>query len=150
MPRTLTDAERDEFLAESRPAVLSIAADDGRPPLTVPVWYAYHDGRFTFLTGTQGRPTRKTRLLARAKALSLCVQREEFPYRYVTAECSLVKTDRSPTVEEVVAIIGRYLPADAAQAMAEQEIGDTAGTFVVFTARPDRWITVDFAEEERD
>jgi nitroimidazol reductase NimA-like FMN-containing flavoprotein (pyridoxamine 5'-phosphate oxidase superfamily) len=64
--RPLSVEERERFLAEPRVAVLSVASDDDRPPLTVPVWYAYRPGgRITILTGTQGRRARKTRLLER-------------------------------------------------------------------------------------
>jgi nitroimidazol reductase NimA-like FMN-containing flavoprotein (pyridoxamine 5'-phosphate oxidase superfamily) len=39
MPRQLTERERQEFLAEPHIGVLSVASDDDRPPLTVPVRY---------------------------------------------------------------------------------------------------------------
>ncbi|MFB9903062.1 pyridoxamine 5'-phosphate oxidase family protein [Allokutzneria oryzae] len=150
MPRTLTEAERDQFLAEIHIGVLSVAADsDGRPPLTVPVWYAHRPGGdITFFTNTQGRKSRKTRLLRHAGRFSLCVQQPRFPYKYVTAECTLVRADRSPAVEEVLAITGRYLPPDAAREFAEAETSHPAGTFVLFTGRPDRWASADF--DQRD
>lgn len=39
MPRPMTEGERQAFLAEPRVGVPSVASDDDRPPLTVPVWY---------------------------------------------------------------------------------------------------------------
>ncbi|HEV2528071.1 MAG TPA: hypothetical protein VGT61_06480 [Thermomicrobiales bacterium] len=39
MPQHMTDDERDAFLMEPRIGVLSVAADDGRPPHTVPLFY---------------------------------------------------------------------------------------------------------------
>lgn len=147
MPRTLTATERETFLAEPRIGVLSVADNGDRPPLTVPVWYAYEPGGdLTFFTGTQGRTARKTRLLENAGKLSFCVQQAEFPYKYVTVECSLVKANRQPTAGEVFAITSRYLPEDAAQGFADAETGAPAGTFVLFSARPDRWLTADFSE----
>ena len=87
MPRQKTEHERQEFLADLHVAVLSVASDDGRPPLAVPVWYSYRPGgTISFFTGTQGRKARKTRLIQKAGVLSLSVQREEFPYKYVTVE----------------------------------------------------------------
>lgn len=145
--KALSPSERDAFLSEPHVGVLSVASDDGRPPLTVPVWYAYTDGVITFFTGTQGRKARKTRLIERAGVLSFCVQKTEFPYRYVTAECTVVAAERTPPVEKVVAVTSRYLPADAAQGFAEAETSNPTGTFVLFTARPDRWSSVDFADE---
>ncbi|GII86739.1 hypothetical protein Ssi03_47290 [Sphaerisporangium siamense] len=148
MARTLTPAERESFLAEPRIGVLSVAGDDDRPPLTVPVWYAYQPGgNITFFTGTQGRTARKTRLLERAGKLSFCVQRPEAPYKYVTVECTVVGADRKPTVADVVTITSRYLPEDVAHGFAEGEVGNPSGTFVLFTARPDRWLSFDFGAE---
>jgi hypothetical protein len=147
MPRTLTPAEREEFLAQPHVGVLSVQSDDDRPPLTVPVWYHYEPGGdLTFFTGTQGRQARKTRLLERAGKLSFCVQQAEFPYKYVTAEATVVKADRSPSFDQVHAVTGRYLPDDAARGFAEAEVASSAGTFVLFTARPDRWLSFDFAD----
>jgi hypothetical protein len=145
--RSLTEAERDEFLSRPHVAVLSVAADD-RPPLTVPVFYAYRDGRITFFTGTQGRTARKTRLLERAGAFSLNVQQPTYPYRYVTAECVVERADRAPSTADVHAVTSRYLPEADARAFAESETTDPSGTFVLFTGRPVRWLTNDFAEPE--
>ncbi|WP_028921254.1 pyridoxamine 5'-phosphate oxidase family protein [Pseudonocardia acaciae] len=151
MPRTLTATERERFLAEPHIGVLSVASDpdvDGdRAPLTVPVWYAYEPGGdITFFTGTQGRNARKTRLLERAGRFSFCVQQPTYPYKYVTAECAVVKADRAPRQEQVQAIVGRYLPEDAARGFAESETARPSGTFVLFTARPERWLSFDFGE----
>ncbi|MGC0423279.1 pyridoxamine 5'-phosphate oxidase family protein [Embleya sp. AB8] len=150
MARTLTAVEAESFLAETRVAVLSVATDGARPPLTVPVWYAYRPGgEVTFFTGTQGRTARKTRLLERARAFSLCVQQTDYPYKYVTVECTLLRADRSPTFEEVTTIAGRFLPEADAHAFAQAELADPTGTFTLFTARPDRWLSFDFAADDR-
>ncbi len=151
MPRTLTEREREEFLAEPRVAVLSVASDDGRPPLTVPVWYAYQPGGdVTFFTGTMGRKVRKTRLIRDAGVVSLCVQRPEFPYKYVTVEGRVIQTDRSPTADQVLAIVRRYLPEEMAQGFAAAELVNPAfeSQFVLFTVRPERWLSFDFGDEE--
>ncbi|RZQ63437.1 pyridoxamine 5'-phosphate oxidase family protein [Amycolatopsis suaedae] len=145
MSRTMTAAEREDFLAQPHIGVLSVASDGDRPPLTVPVWYAYQPGgNLTFFTGTQGRTARKTALLERAGRLSFCVQSPEPPYRYVTVEGTVVGADRSPSAEDVAAIAGRYLPEDVARGVAEEETGNASGTFVLFTVRPDRWLSADF------
>ncbi|WP_086828777.1 pyridoxamine 5'-phosphate oxidase family protein [Allokutzneria sp. NRRL B-24872] len=147
MPRQLTDSERADFLAQPHIAVLSVASNDGRPPLTVPVWYASRaDGELTFFTNTQGRTSRKTLLLHHAGQLSLCVQQPQFPYKYVTAECTVVRADRSPSFDEVFAITSRYLPEEAARQFAEAEAAHLAGVFVLFTAHPDRWLSADFSD----
>ena len=123
MPRPLTEQERQEFLAEPHIAVLSLASDDHRPPLTVPLWYGYRPGGdLTFFTGTQGRRARKTGLIQRAGVLSLCVQRGEFPYKYVTVEGTVVRTDRPPSAEQMLAIVRRYLPENQAQGFVKAEL----------------------------
>ena len=148
MPRALTADEREQFLAEPRIGVLSVTAEDGRPPLTVPVWHAYQPGGdLTFFTGTQGRTARKVKLLEKAGKVSFCVQKPDFPYRYATVEATIVKADRSPAVADVVAITSRYLPPDAARGFAESEVNRPDGTFVLFHARPDRWSSIEFGED---
>ncbi len=135
------DAVRDEFFGRPWVAVLSVAADDGRPPLTVPVFYAYEDGLITFFTGTEGRKARKTKLIARSGQVSVCVQQVEGAFRTVTAECTVVDADRAPASERVFAVVGRYLPEEQARAFAAAETDPPSGTFVLFTARPDRWLS---------
>jgi uncharacterized protein len=149
MPRRMTENERQEFLAEPRIGVLSVASDDGRPPLTVPIWYGYEPGgSVTFFTGTQGRRVRKTGLIRRADVLSLCVQREEFPYRYVTVEGTVIGEERPPSAERMLAVARRYLPEEAAQAFVEAELEHSQSELVLFEVRPDRWLTFDFTEDD--
>jgi nitroimidazol reductase NimA-like FMN-containing flavoprotein (pyridoxamine 5'-phosphate oxidase superfamily) len=146
MPRPLTERERQAFLAEPHIAVLSVASDDGRPPLAVPLWYGYEPGsNLTFFTGTQGRRARKTGLIEKAGVLSLTVQREEFPYRYVTVEGTVVGEERPPSAERALAVARRYLPEEAARGFVEAELGHPESEFVLFEVRPDRWLTFDFA-----
>lgn len=78
--------------------------------------------------------------------LSLTVQREEFPYKYVTVEGSVVGSHRPPSAEQMLAIAGRYLPEGAAQGFVEAELAQPGTGPVLFTVRPDRWLTFDFAE----
>jgi hypothetical protein len=120
MPRRMTEKERQEFLAEPRIGVLSVARGEDRPPHTTPVWYAYEPGGdLTFFTGTQGRNSRKAELVRKAGVLSLTVQREEFPYKYVTVEGSVIGLDSSPSAEQMLAIVGgtclRRLPRDSSR-----------------------------------
>ena len=51
MSLSMTKDEREAFLADLHVAVIGIA-DDGRGPLTVPVWYSYEPGgALRFITG---------------------------------------------------------------------------------------------------
>jgi nitroimidazol reductase NimA-like FMN-containing flavoprotein (pyridoxamine 5'-phosphate oxidase superfamily) len=143
----MSEQDAKAFLAEPHVGVLSVASDDGRPPLSVPIWYAYEvDGYLTIFTGTGGHPARKTRLIKKAGAISFTVQYPEWPYRYVTAECSLVKTEQPPSAEAVIAIVSRYMSAEEARAFAERELASGGETFTLFTFRPDRWLSVDYGK----
>src|SRR6059036_2430308 len=83
MSLAMTKAEREAFLAETRVAIISVA-DDGHGPLTVPVWYAYEPGGVVrFSTGGSSK---KAALIRKAGRLSLCVQTETPPYKYVSIE----------------------------------------------------------------
>ncbi len=148
MPRQMTERERQAFLAEPHVAVLSVAGGGDRPPHTTPVWYAYRPGGdVTFFTGTQGRKSRKAGLIQKAGVLSLTVQQEEFPYRYVTVEGTVVGEDRPPSAGQMLAVARRYMPEESAQGFVGAELGHPTPEFVLFTVRPDRWLTFDFADE---
>lgn len=147
MPRALTVQEREALLAEPHVAVMSLPSDDERPPLAFPVWYAHHGGdRITYYTHRTEPRSRKLRLIREGSVLSLCVQREESPYRYVTVEGTVVDENEAPTDEERLAIIGRYLAAEDARAYLDNEIESGVG-IVIFTIRADRWAGLDFDEE---
>jgi nitroimidazol reductase NimA-like FMN-containing flavoprotein (pyridoxamine 5'-phosphate oxidase superfamily) len=141
-------AEREAFLAEPRVAVLSVASDDDRPPLTVPIFYHYEPGgAVTFFTGNIPGIPRKTRLLQRAGVLSLCVQQDEFPYKYVTVEGTLVSVDQPPAAEQLLTIFRRYMPEPQAQGYAGSLLADPGPGLAVFTVRPDRWLTFDVSKQ---
>jgi uncharacterized protein len=141
----MNEQERQAFLAEPHIGVLSVASGGDRPPLSVPVWYHYEPGgNITLFTGTQGRKARKTALIEAAGVVSFCVQREAFPYKYVTIEGTVIRADRPPAAERVLAIVRRYLPEEQAQGFAAAELARPSDTFVLFTIRPDRWVGFDF------
>ncbi|KAB7760983.1 pyridoxamine 5'-phosphate oxidase family protein [Mycolicibacterium mucogenicum] len=142
MPRKLTEAEREQFLADKHVAVLSVAAEDGRPPSSVPIWYDYtSDGLIRINTGAGSR---KAKLIERAGVVSLVVQREEPPYQYVIVEGSVVDTatPAPDNAREEIAI--RYLGEEAGREFARSMAGVAT---VLFTVRPDRWLTADFSDE---
>ncbi len=146
MPRPMSDEERDAFLAEPHVAVLAISREE-RPPHTSPVWYHHQPGgNITFFTGIQGRKSRKTELIDHAGVISLCVQQETFPYKYVAIEGTIVQSDRSPTTEQALAIAGRYLPEAQAQGFVAAELDHPTGEFVLYSIRPDHWHSLDFSD----
>ena len=146
MPGAMTDTERDAFLAEPHVAVLAIPRGN-RPPHVTPVWYHHEPGgNVTFFTGTQGRKSRKADLIEQAGVVSLCVQQETFPYKYVTIEGAVAKGDRAPTSEQVLAIVRRYLPEEQAQGFVAAELDRPTGEFILYSVRPDHWHSLDFSD----
>jgi nitroimidazol reductase NimA-like FMN-containing flavoprotein (pyridoxamine 5'-phosphate oxidase superfamily) len=147
MPGPLTTDEREQFLAAPQVAVVSVAADGDRPPLAVPIFYHYAPGGdLSFFTGTQGRRARKTGLIRRAGVVTMSVQKHDPPWKFVTVECRVVGDDQPPKHEQMLRIVERYLPPDAARAMVDGELAHPESQLVVFTLRPTRWITFDFAD----
>lgn len=141
--RAFTESERDDFLRDKRVAVLSIAADKGRPPASVPIWYDYTaDGHILISTGASAR---KARLIEKAGVVTLVVQREELPYQYVVVEGTVVETTNPAPRDVREAIAIRYLGEDGGRAFVEG-MGDAPS--VLFTVRPDRWISADFSDDE--
>ena len=148
MPRPLTEEEQQQYLAEPHIAVLSVASDGVRPPLITPVWYNYEPGgMITFYTNTQGRITRKTRLIERSGVLSILVQHDAMPYKYVTVEGTVVKVDRPPQPDQMLAIARRYLPEEHAQGYVRGELAVAKNEAVLYTIRPDRWMSLDFSQD---
>lgn len=136
--KAFTESERQEFLAGKHVAVLSVAAD-GRPPASVPIWYDYTPGGdIRIMTGASSR---KTRLIERAGAVTLVVQREEPPYQYVVVEGSIVETTNPAPhdVQEAIAI--RYLGEEGGRAFIRSMEGVEE---VMYTIRPVRWLSADF------
>lgn len=144
----MTKDEREAFLAAPHVGVISIASDNGRLPLTVPIWYAYEPGGIiTCFTGTMNRKARKTRLIRNAGVLTFLVQREEFPYKYVTVEGTVIKIDQPPTADQMLLIARRYLPEGEAQGFVANELRQPGPGLVLFNIRPDRWLTADFSSD---
>jgi PPOX class probable F420-dependent enzyme len=137
----MTLAEREAFLAETHVAVISVA-DGGRGPLTVPIWYGYEPGDVVrFVTsGT----SRKLRLMRQAGRISLCVQTETAPYKYVSIEGPV--TIGTPEFErDVRQLAVRYLGEQLGEWYLQKTAGERDGTVLV-TITPERWLTVDYTK----
>jgi PPOX class probable F420-dependent enzyme len=141
--RAFSEQERQNFLADTHVAVLSVAADNGRPPASVPIWYDYTPGGYIQLS--TGASSRKARLIEQAGVVTLVVQREEPPYEYVVVEGTVVGTTNPapPDVSEAVAV--RYLGEEGGRAFAESM---RHVTNVLLTIRPDRWITATYSDDD--
>jgi PPOX class probable F420-dependent enzyme len=137
-----TEQQRQEFLAAKHVAVLSVAAKDGRPPASVPMWYDYEPGGNIRIN--TGAGSRKARLVEQAGVVTVVVQREEPPYQYVVVEGTVVETVAPAPVDVKEEIAIRYLGDEGGRAFV-QGMSDVES--VLFVVRPDRWITADFSDE---
>jgi hypothetical protein len=143
VPKVLTAVERERFLTEKHVGVLSVATGDRRPPASVPIWYDYTPGGNIRIN--TGASRRKAKLIERAGVVTLVVQREEQPYQYVVVEGTVVDTTTPTPLEVRKAIAIRYLGEDAGREFV-RSLGDYDS--VLFTIRPDRWLTADFSVDE--
>jgi PPOX class probable F420-dependent enzyme len=137
---SMSKQEREDFLAALHVGVLAVERADG-PPLVVPVWYRYTvGGAVEFNTASSSQ---KAQLLERSGQASLCAQREEYPYAYVTVEgpIEIEATDRATRVD----IATRYLGTTSAT---EYVDGSPDGDDIVVRLRPTRWRTTDFSKED--
>ncbi len=137
-----SETERERFLEAKHVAVLSVAATDGRPPASVPIWYDYTPGGDIRIS--TGAGSRKAKLIERAGAVTVVVQREEPPYQYVAVEGTVVDTTEPTPLDVRERIAIRYLGDEGGRAFVE---GMKDQNSVLFTIRPDRWITADFSGE---
>jgi nitroimidazol reductase NimA-like FMN-containing flavoprotein (pyridoxamine 5'-phosphate oxidase superfamily) len=139
----MTEQEREEFLAEVHVGVLSVAGAEGRPPTSVPTFYAYQPGgEITMFTGTQRRAPKRIDLIKEAGVVTFVVQREEMPPAYVTVEAELTEVSR-PTPDQMLTIARRYMPEEHAQGYVQTELGDPENIVTLFTFRPTRWFSSD-------
>jgi nitroimidazol reductase NimA-like FMN-containing flavoprotein (pyridoxamine 5'-phosphate oxidase superfamily) len=139
----MTEQEREEFLAEVHVGVLSVAGAEGRPPTSVPTFYAYQPGgEITMFTGTQRRAPKRIDLIKEAGVVTFVVQREEMPPAYVTVEAELTEVGR-PTPDQMLTIARRYMPEEHAQGYVQTELGDPENIVTLFTFRPTRWFSSD-------
>jgi uncharacterized protein len=138
--KAFTETERQEFLAAKHVGVLSVAAD-GRPPASVPMWYDYTPGGNIRIN--TGAGARKSKLIEQAGAVTLVVQNEEPPYQYVVVEGTVVDTTTPTPAEVREAIAIRYLGEEGGRAFVRSMDGQSS---VLFTVRPDRWLSADFSD----
>jgi len=140
MSLAMSRAEREAFLAATHVGIVSIT-EEGRGPLTIPVWYRYEPGgELRFATGDTSR---KARLLQRAGRASLCVQTETPPYLYVSVEgpTTIGKVDFERDTREMAL---RYLGPRMGEAYLAATYPNGGTSEVLVRLRPERWWSADF------
>jgi nitroimidazol reductase NimA-like FMN-containing flavoprotein (pyridoxamine 5'-phosphate oxidase superfamily) len=138
---SMSQAEREQFLAGLHVGVLSVAAGDGAGPLTIPVWYAYEPGGLVSVS--TDRSTRKAVAIGAAGRFSLCAQDEQPPYKYVTVEGPAAV--EPATLDERRALARRYLGLADGDAFIATEAGDGADAIMI-RMTPEHWLAADFSK----
>src|SRR6266545_319782 len=123
MSLAMTPAEREAFLAEVHVAVVTVADDDGRGPLAIPLWYDYQPGGEIILV-TDGN-SRKAQLIRKAGP--------------VTA------IEDTVTVEQRWELARRYLGHEGADGYIEAT-RDVTDRMCAVHIRPEHWLTRDYTK----
>jgi hypothetical protein len=146
MSTIMTSEERQAFLAAVHVGIVS-ASQDGRGPLTVPVWYSYEPGGNVQIVTE--RHSRKAKLLELGTRISLCVQDESPPYRYASVEGPIVRIDSSDVERNERPLARRYLGREAGDHyVASAMEGRADDAMIVVEMRPERWLSADYSKED--
>jgi nitroimidazol reductase NimA-like FMN-containing flavoprotein (pyridoxamine 5'-phosphate oxidase superfamily) len=146
MSTKMSDKERQEFLAGLHVGVLSLE-QAGRGPLTVPVWYAYQPG--SEVQVITERTSRKGKLVAEGRRISLCVQDERPPYKYVSVEGPIIRIERADVERHQRPLAHRYLGRKGGDRYIESATGSSADdTAILIHMRPERWLSADYSKED--
>jgi len=142
MTYAMSRAEREQFLAKPHVGVVSVV--EKGVPLTLPIWYGYELGGPVIVI--TGRESRKVRAVEVARWLSLCVQHEEWPYKYVTASGpAAISGPATHASQRAMAV--RYLGEEGADRyMAWITASGEADEQVTIEMTPQTWLTVDYAK----
>ena len=143
MSLAMTKQERETFLADLHVGIISIP-EEGRGPLTVPIWYSYEPGGE--LRVVTGRTSRKAQLLQHAGRFSVCVQTETWPYKYVSVEGPITAIEAVALERDLRPLAHRYLGVEAGDSFVEQTREGQAENILI-RMRPERWLTADYAKE---
>lgn len=79
---SLTQSEIDELLSEPHIAIVSTTGPTGKPH-AMPIWYAWHEGKVWFHTGSDSK---KMRNLRKNDRVSIVVDTKVAPYKAVVIE----------------------------------------------------------------
>ena len=145
MTAKMTRKEREAFLADVHIGVLAIP-DGDRGPLTMPIWYEYEPGGDLWMT--TAKRSRKGKLLTPGGRISLCVQKEEPPCKYVSLEGPIVAIEAADTDHDTRHPAHRYMGVkrgdDYITAMRDFMEGVVP---ILVRMRPERWLTWDDSKD---
>ena len=142
MSTAMTKQERERFLADLHVGIISVA-EEGRGPLTVPIWYSYEPG--SEVRVVTGGTSRKAQLLRTARRFSLCAQTEAPPYKYVSVEGPIVAIEPANLDRDRRPLAHRYFGVQAGDRYVERTRVETVENVLV-RMRPEQWFTVDYGK----
>ena len=133
MSLAMTKQERETFLADLHVGIISIP-EEGRGPLTVPIWYSYEPGGE--LRVVTAGTSRKARLLRHAGRFSICVQTEIDPYKYVSVEGPVVAIEPADLERDRRPLAHRYFGAQRGDRYIENTRGEPGhvGNCLLYTS----------------
>jgi nitroimidazol reductase NimA-like FMN-containing flavoprotein (pyridoxamine 5'-phosphate oxidase superfamily) len=137
MTVTMTKNERESFLAAVHVAIIAIP-QEGRGPLTAPVWYWYEPGGCLWFE-TQPN-SRKGKLLHRGIRISLCVQDEHPPYAYVSVEGPIIEVALDDHELHEIPMAIRYLGEQKGR---EYIASLPPSDWMRYVMQPQRWFSFD-------
>jgi PPOX class probable F420-dependent enzyme len=127
------------FLAAPHIGMLAVARRSG-PPIASPVWYGYEPGGDVVFT--IGRNSAKAKALRTAGVASLCAQREQLPYAFVTVDGPVVVGDNGADEDLRTRIAIRYLGEELAAGYIESTRGSDN---VLARLTPEHWRSNDYS-----
>lgn len=142
MSLAMTVEQRQAFLADTHVGIISIA-EEGRGPLTLPIWYAYTPGGDVQIA--MGGTSKKARLIRETGRFSLCAQTETPPYQYVSVEGPATIGGRPDLESFLRPLARRYLGEQMGDMYIEMTAEEREGSVLV-TMTPKRWLSVDYAQ----
>jgi nitroimidazol reductase NimA-like FMN-containing flavoprotein (pyridoxamine 5'-phosphate oxidase superfamily) len=137
MTMTMSKEQRETFLAGVHVAIVGIS-DEGRGPLTTPVWYWYEPGGDVWFETEPDSV--KGKLLHIGKRISLCVQHDTPPYAYVSIEGPIVEIATDDRELHEIPIAVRYLGEQAGR---DYIASLGPAVWKRYILRPERWRTYD-------
>ena len=144
MSLKMTKAERETFLADLHVGVISIA-EEGRGPLTAPIWYGYEPGGDLWILTE--RSSLKGRRLQEAGRFSLVAQIETPPYKYVSVEGPITSIEKPDLERDERPMAHRYLGPELGDGYIAATRGDGETDNILVKMRPQRWLTTDYSKQ---
>ena len=79
--------------------------------------------------------------------LTMTVQQDTFPYRYVSVEGAVDRIDKPPGHDQMLQVVNRYIPPEMAEGFVTAELADPSPGLVLFNVRPVRWLSFYFGDD---